>query len=428
MSRHPSKDEEYNLEEEELLALLSANSTIESKASESLEMKESKRREPFIVEECEIIILMSAFKGKFQVSAETLSFRENDVLDVHETKRDLSHEFGQLKGMFLRRFNTKRSAIEFFLLDQTNFFLNFFTHQKAVYVYGKILSAKPPNLNQFFRDFGLKSPAEIMKASGLTEKWVNRDITNFEYLMHLNTIAGRTFNDLGQYPIFPWILADYTSSKLDFNDDKTFRDLSKPIGVVNPKNVELIKNKYDSFLDVTGAIEKFHYGTHYSNSAGILHYLVRLEPFTSLHVELQGGRFDVADRQFYSIEATWNMLMDNPNDVKELIPEFFYLPEFLTNMNFFDLGRLQFSKETIDAVKLPEWAKTPEDFINQHRLALESEFVSNHLNDWIDLIFGYKQKGQAAIDALNVFYYVSYEDAVDLDSIKDESERKAIGR
>lgn len=44
-------------------------------------------------------------------------------------------------------------------------------------------------------------------------------------------------------------------------------------------------------------------------------------------------RFDVADRQFHSIPAMWEGLMDNPNDVKELIPEFFYLPEFLINMN-----------------------------------------------------------------------------------------------
>lgn len=37
------------------------------------------------------------------------------------------------------------------------------------------------------------------------------EITNFEYLMHLNTLAGRTYNDLMQYPVFPWVLADYQS-------------------------------------------------------------------------------------------------------------------------------------------------------------------------------------------------------------------------
>lgn len=41
----------------------------------------------------------------------------------------------------------------------------------------------------------------------------------------------------------------------------------------------------------------------------------------------------MADRQFHSIPATWQSLMDNPNDVKELIPEFFYLSEFLVNAN-----------------------------------------------------------------------------------------------
>lgn len=41
--------------------------------------------------------------------------------------------------------------------------------------------------------------------------WQKRDISNFEYLMHLNTLAGRTYNDYMQYPVFPWVLADYTS-------------------------------------------------------------------------------------------------------------------------------------------------------------------------------------------------------------------------
>jgi len=41
------------------------------------------------------------------------------------------------------------------------------------------------------------------------------------------------------------------------------------------------------------------------------------------------------------------------------------------------------------SVKLPPWADNPVDFIHKHRMALESEHVSAHLNEWIDLIFGY---------------------------------------
>jgi len=70
-------------------------------------------------------------------------------------------------------------------------------------------------------------------AENAGERWKRREISNFEYLMILNTLAGRSYNDLTQYPIFPWVLADYTSEKLDFNKSSTFRDLSKPVGALD---------------------------------------------------------------------------------------------------------------------------------------------------------------------------------------------------
>ena len=227
--------------------------------------------------------------------------------------------------------------------------------------------------------------------------------------------------------MFPWILNDYESEKLDLTNPETFRDLSKPIGIQNDKHTEEVRTKYENFEDPSGIISKFHYGTHYSNSAMVLHYLVRVEPFTSLHIELQSGRFDVADRQFHSVPQTWKNVYENVNDVKELIPEFFYFPEFLQNKNSFDLGRLQAGKKRkVNDVVLPKWAHNPDDFIRKHRMALESEYVSANLHHWIDLIFGFKQKGKDAVKALNVFYYCSYEGAVNLDAIEDEAEREAV--
>lgn len=44
-------------------------------------------------------------------------------------------------------------------------------------------------------------------------------------------------------------------------------------------------------------------------------------------------RFDFADRQFFSIPSTWANIYNSGTDQKELIPEFFYQPAFLRNIN-----------------------------------------------------------------------------------------------
>lgn len=57
--------------------------------------------------------------------------------------------------------------------------------------------------------------------------------------------------------------------------------------------------------------------------------------------------------------------------------------------------------------------------------ALECDYVSAHLHEWIDLIFGYKQQGQPSLEANNLFHPLFYEGAVDIDKLTDPVKRKA---
>lgn len=56
-------------------------------------------------------------------------------------------------------------------------------------------------------------------------------------------------------------------------------------------------------------------------------------------VSAQGG-FDIPERMFYNVGKEWESASrDNMGDVRELIPEFFYLPDFLLNSNNIHLGQ-----------------------------------------------------------------------------------------
>ncbi|XP_073836840.1 lysosomal-trafficking regulator mauve [Musca autumnalis] len=265
----------------------------------------------------------------------------------------------------------------------------------------------------------------------ITQQWREGLLTNWEYLMTLNQIAGRTYNDLMQYPIFPWILSNYTADILDLTDPKNFRKLPKPIAVQNEENEQHYINNYtyikNTMTNMGSMILKpYHYSSHYSNSGTVLHFLVRVPPFTSYFLRYQDNNFDIPDRTFHALSTTFCLASrDSPTDVKELIPEFFCLPEMFENFERFNFGCRQ-NGERVEDVSLPPWClKDPRLFILIHRQALESELVRNNLHHWIDLIFGYKQMGEAAVEAINVFHPATY--AVFLESeIEDPIEREAV--
>ncbi len=82
-----------------------------------------------------------------------------------------------------------------------------------------------------------------------------------------------------------------------------------------------------------------------------------------------------------------------------------------------NLGVRQDAVSPIEDVLLPPWAKTPEEFVRINRDALESEYVSQHLGEWIDLVFGCKQQGIEAEAAYNIFSHVSYYKKLDMEQL-----------
>ncbi|XP_076831011.1 WD repeat- and FYVE domain-containing protein 4 isoform X2 [Brachyhypopomus gauderio] len=325
------------------------------------------------------------------------------------------------------RFLLEENAIEIFMRNGSSVFLVFVNKDHAG-AFKRLCSVVPSLKGRGVMEAVHNVRRTVAPDKAALMKWQKGEMSNFEYLMHLNTLAGRTYNDLMQYPVFPWILADYESETLDLSSPATFRDLSKPMGAQTEKRREKFIERYHEVDSSDGDLSaRCHYCTHYSSAIIVASYLVRMEPFSQTFIALQGGSFDVPERMFHSVQKEWDSASrDNMSDVRELIPEFYYLPDFLINSNNFEFGCMQDGTSLGDVV-LPPWAKgDPQEFIRMQREALESDYVSANLHLWIDLIFGYKQQGQPAVEALNTFHPYFYPDKQDAESLKNPLKKSTV--
>lgn len=145
--------------------------------------------------------------------------------------------YDDIKEVHKRRYLLQPIALEIFSADGRNYLLTFprkirdRVYQKLiamakrsssnVEVHKSVMNLKLPTENQLISQF------LILGQQTITQRWQRGEISNFHYLMYVNTLAGRSYNDLSQYPVFPWILKDYDSAKLDLTNPNTFRDLGK---------------------------------------------------------------------------------------------------------------------------------------------------------------------------------------------------------
>ncbi|XP_043802414.1 lysosomal-trafficking regulator isoform X4 [Apis laboriosa] len=326
-----------------------------------------------------------------------------------------------IRELHKRRYQLQERAIEIFLITGRTYLLAFNSSKERDEFVMELSTCNLPR----------RIPGDDLNES--ISLWRSGALTNWEYITCLNKLAGRSYNDLMQYPVFPFVLADYISEKIDLNNLKIYRNFKRPMAVQDKKNEQHYINNYNYLKQALSEglnlialnQEPFHYGSHYSNSGTVLHFLVRLPPFTSMFLCYQDDNFDIPDRTFHALATTWRLTScDSTTDVKELIPEFFYLPEFLLNSEGFNFGIRQNGNRVGD-VELPKWCGGDARlFILAHRAALEADLVREVLPYWIDLVFGFRQTGRPAVEAINVFHPATYY-GFNVEQIADPLERQA---
>jgi factor associated with neutral sphingomyelinase activation len=168
-----------------------------------------------------------------------------------------------LQATARRYYGLKDSALELFWKDGSSTLFGFERKHEREQVLRLVPTHESNGSNNIIpchtdREF-------IVQAS---QEWQRGNITNYDYLLLLNSAAGRTVQDLSRYPVFPWIISDYESSTLDLSKEETFRDLSKPIGALNEKRLHYFQQRLEGMADME---DSFLYGTHYSAAGYVLY-------------------------------------------------------------------------------------------------------------------------------------------------------------
>lgn len=206
------------------------------------------------------------------------------------------------------------------------------------------------------------------------KRWWEGKLSNFEYLLTLNRLAGRRWGDRTFYTVMPWVI-DFTV-KPDVMSEVGWRDLKK-------SKWHLAKG--DEQLDFTYSSSEIphHVSDECLSELAVCSYKARRLPLSVLRRTVRS----VYEPNEYP--ANMQRLYQWTPD--ECIPEFYNDPRVFYSIH-----------AGMSDLAVPSWAANPEEFISLHRAALESDRVSLNLHHWIDLTFGYKLSGEAAIAAKNV--------------------------
>ena len=286
------------------------------------------------------------------------------------------------------------------------------------------------NTNQHF----LTNEKKFMNLKTMYEKWSKWEISTMKMIMIMNIYSNRSYNDINQYPVFPWITTDYTSKNFpNFEKEHFIRPMNKPMGMMDfTDESRERKENYEEHWQSNEADEDREdnydrYGSHYSTSLYLTYYLVRVFPYSYIRIELQGKNFDDPNRLFNSLPNSFDCAITQKSDLRELIPEFFCFPEMFLNMNELNLGEVNDESghpKLVGGVEMPLWSNYNEyNFIEKHRALLESAEINEKINEWFNIIFGSKQKGKEAKKIGNLFIKQTYEDFEETYNKSSKSEK-----
>jgi hypothetical protein len=217
----------------------------------------------------------------------------------------------------------------------------------------------------------------------LMQAWTEGRRSNLEYLLALNVLGGRRFGDSTFHPILPWVI------DMSRAPEACEEGSGEGEGGGGWRDLTATKNRLtrgDEQLDVTMECSSQGQGHHIAEFLSDLSYCI------------YKARRLPKRRLLHSVRAQWQ-----PKEYPQSLERLYQwtpdeaIPEFFTDADVF-----RSTHADMEDLAVPSWAADAEDFVRQHRTALESDAVSRWLHCWIDLTFGYKLLGEAAQQAKNV--------------------------
>lgn len=216
----------------------------------------------------------------------------------------------------------------------------------------------------------------------LVLQWVHGRVSNFDYLMRLNSLAGRRMGDPNYHPVLPWVV-DFTTK------NGKFRDLRKSKFRLNKGDKQLdftYEMTKQAFVAGGSSGEQLHVPHHISDVLSDITYYVYTARRTPKSVLCCHVRSQWEPNEYpASMERMQSWTPD------ECIPEFYTDPSIFRSIH-----------PDMPDLDVPSWCSSYEEFIEVHRMLLESREVSQDLHHWIDLTFGYKLLGKDAVKEKNV--------------------------